>query len=118
MERSATNAWTVAGGTLGVLVGLYLAHLTIGLTRPEFFFPLTSLVAMPFAAGANFLISRSFRDAGKRQQLVLAISGWIALFVSLVLLIVAIGMMLPRSEHLERRTGWSPTGLQFELIPP
>lgn len=97
MERSAINSYTVAGGTIGVLVGLYLANLAIGLDNPTFFFSLTSLVAMPFAAGANFLISRRYRRAGKRQQLFLAISGWIVLFATMTIMIVAMPGMFPKA---------------------
>ncbi len=97
MERSAINTYSAAGATIGVLVGLCVANLLIGTGNPEFFYLLTGILAMPFAAGAYFLVSRGFRRAGKRQQLFLAVSGWIAFVASVAGLVLVVEAVFPKA---------------------
>lgn len=96
MERSAINSYGAAGATVGVLVGLCVANLLVGTSHPGLFYSLTGILAMPFAAVAYFLVSRSFRRAGRRQQMFLAVSGWIALFASIAVLVVVTGAVFPK----------------------
>jgi len=97
MERSAINSYSAAGATIGVLFGLFVANSLIGTDELEYFFSLVALVALPFAAGAHFLASRSFRRAGGRLQLFLAISGWVAFLASVAVLFVGIGAIFPKA---------------------
>lgn len=97
MERSAINSYSAAGATLGVLVGLYLANMLVGASDPGFFYSLTGIIAMPFAAGSHFLVSRVFKRAGRRLQMFLAVSGWVAFFMSVAALFVFIEAIFPKA---------------------
>ena len=96
MERSAINSYTAAGASIGVLFGLYIANSIVGTNNPEYLFSLTGLLAIPFAAGAHLLVSRRFRRAGRRQQLFIAVSGWVAFLASVSVLLVGIQTIFPK----------------------
>ncbi len=97
MERSAINSYSAAGATIGVLVGLYAANWLVGTSDPGFFYSLTGIIAMPFAAGAHLLVSRVYRRASRPLQVFLAISGWAAFFTSVAVLFVAIEALFPKA---------------------
>lgn len=95
MERSAVNSYSAAGATIGVLIGLYFANLLIGTNDPGYFYSLTGILAMPFAAGSHFLASSAFRRATKGRQVFLAVSGWFAFLGSVGLLLIGIESIFP-----------------------
>ena len=97
MERSAVNSYSAAGATIGVLVGLCVANRLVGASDPGLFYSLTGIIAMPFAAGAHFLISRVFKRASRAVQLFLAVSGWVAFFASVAVLFVGIEAIFPKA---------------------
>lgn len=95
-ERSAVNSHTAVGAFLGVALGLWSATRTLGTEDPESLFALAGLVAMPFALAAHLLVARLYRRGSERRQRVLAISGWVALFASIALLIVVVDRIFPK----------------------
>lgn len=97
MERSAVNLFSAAGASIGVLFGAYVANSLIGTDNPEYFFSLAGLLAVPFAVGAHLLVSRRFRRAGRRQQLLLAVLGLFAFLASVAVLLAGIDAMFPKS---------------------
>jgi hypothetical protein len=101
MERSAVNLFSAAGASIGLLFGLHVANSLIGTDNPEYFFSLAGLLAVPFAAGAHFLVSRRARRADKRQQTFLAVSGLVMFLASVAVLLVGINAIFPKAVAVQ-----------------
>lgn len=97
MQRSAINLFSAAGASIGVLFGAWVANSLIGTDNPEYFFALAGLLAMPFAAGAYFLVSRRVMRAGRRQQMFLVVFGLVTFLASVAVLLAGIYAIFPKA---------------------
>lgn len=95
LERSAVNAFTAAGATVGVTVGFYLVRSWWGVDDPATLFTLIGLCAMPFAAVSWLLVARAFRQGTPATRRLLAWSGWVAWIAAIALMILAARQVFP-----------------------
>jgi hypothetical protein len=98
MERSAINSYTTAGATLGVLIGLWASNLIVGTEDPGPFYSFASILAIPFAVLAYWLISRRYRKASDSERKFHAIFGWVVLLAAFGILLAGVNSIFPKAH--------------------